>query len=327
MVMASNHQGVDDLSASLIQFLETHNAVKDVVVQKQGPATLQSFLSWEAANYPFRLPEDLKAFLHLHDGFDLSWSLNFRGTSRPLGRCHLNSLEDIKRIPVASLGSEEAMTDDDSDLDEEEEEKGSWGLKRDVGEERGTQRGRAVSRRQSASQTGAMPGSGFSQSAWLKSVDAVFDLDNSCGCGQVFLVFWKQDDDAEGEGGDGGKVRERETGSGGTSVVDHVAPAQIFFKDLSGETSFIADSFSDYFRLMISHMGVPRWQLAFTSAGLDFLARQCFSIFCPERLRIDAENCRRRQNAAIAQNVPTAGVGQLPFLSSNHANTLSQATT
>ena len=39
---------------------------------------------------------------------------------------------------------------------------------------------------------------------------------------------------------------------------------QIWFQDLSATWFFIADTFTDYFRLMMMHLGVPRWHYAFT---------------------------------------------------------------
>jgi tubulin polyglutamylase complex subunit 2 len=44
---------------------------------------------------------------------------------------------------------------------------------------------------------------------------------------------------------------------------------QIWFQDLSCKWYYIANTFTDYFRLMIMHLGIPGWQYAFTNAGLD----------------------------------------------------------
>jgi hypothetical protein len=44
---------------------------------------------------------------------------------------------------------------------------------------------------------------------------------------------------------------------------------QIWFQDLSCNWFFIANTFTDYFRLMIMHLGIPGWQYAFTKVGLD----------------------------------------------------------
>lgn len=39
---------------------------------------------------------------------------------------------------------------------------------------------------------------------------------------------------------------------------------QIWFQDLSCQWFFIANTFTDYFRLMIMHLGIPNWHYAFT---------------------------------------------------------------
>ena len=64
---------------------------------------------------------------------------------------------------------------------------------------------------------------------------------------------------------------------------------QIWFQDLSCCWYFIANSFTDYFRLMIMHLGLPHWQYAFTNVGLDSLSLQWFRFLSPERLAIDLE--------------------------------------
>ena len=52
------------------------------------------------------------------------------------------------------------------------------------------------------------------------------------------------------------------------------AEMQVWFQDLACRWSFIANSFTDYFRLMVLHLGLPRWQYAYTEVGLDPIARQ-----------------------------------------------------
>ena len=43
-----------------------------------------------------------------------------------------------------------------------------------------------------------------------------------------------------------------------------VSKPQIWFQDLSCQWFFIANTFTDYFRLMIMHLGLPNWHYAFT---------------------------------------------------------------
>ena len=42
----------------------------------------------------------------------------------------------------------------------------------------------------------------------------------------------------------------------------------IWFLDRSLEWHFLCDSFLHYFRIMITHLGLPNWHYAFTDIGL-----------------------------------------------------------
>jgi len=53
----------DNISLSVISFLENHIGIADVeFVERQGVAEL-SIVKWEEENAPFTLPDDYKAFL------------------------------------------------------------------------------------------------------------------------------------------------------------------------------------------------------------------------------------------------------------------------
>eukprot|EP00232_Nephroselmis_pyriformis_P007037 CAMPEP_0182888110 /NCGR_PEP_ID=MMETSP0034_2-20130328/21239_1 /TAXON_ID=156128 /ORGANISM="Nephroselmis pyriformis, Strain CCMP717" /LENGTH=283 /DNA_ID=CAMNT_0025021519 /DNA_START=34 /DNA_END=881 /DNA_ORIENTATION=- len=89
---------------------------------------------------------------------------------------------------------------------------------------------------------------------------AAFDLDARCMGGRVALVYGSPAD----------------------------AP-RVWFQDLSGGWNFMAKGFSDYFRIMTMHLGLPTWQYAFTEVGLDPIAKQWFNFLTPERLEIDMD--------------------------------------
>ena len=44
---------------------------------------------------------------------------------------------------------------------------------------------------------------------------------------------------------------------------------EIWFLDRSLEWWYLASSFTDYFRMMIVHLGLPLWQYLFTATGLS----------------------------------------------------------
>ena len=76
------------------------------------------------------------------------------------------------------------------------------------------------------------------------------------------------------------------------------AKPQIYFQDLSGDWFFIANSFTDYFRLMVMHLGLPNWQYAFTDVGLDTTSQQWFRFLSPERLAIDIKSRKKQVKKA-----------------------------
>lgn len=66
-----------------------------------------------------------------------------------------------------------------------------------------------------------------------------------------------------------------------------VSNPNVYFQDLSCQWFFIANTFTDYFRLMTIHLGLPHWHYAFTEVGLDNASQQWFRFLYPERLEID----------------------------------------
>ena len=81
-----------------------------------------------------------------------------------------------------------------------------------------------------------------------KNVPIAFELDSTCATGHVALYY---------------------------PPSNYMEP-QVWFQDLSGVWHFMANTFTDYFRLMIMHLGLPNWQYAFTDVGLDPVSQQVF---------------------------------------------------
>eukprot|EP01084_Bolivina_argentea_P290849 499724_1 len=61
----------------------------------------------------------------------------------------------------------------------------------------------------------------------------------------------------------------------------------IWFEDFSCEWNFICGTFSDYFRLMIMHLGLINWQYAFAKVGLNPTTMQWLRFLVPKRLDLD----------------------------------------
>lgn len=105
--------------------------------------------------------------------------------------------------------------------------------------------------------------------------DKVFVLDSNTADGKVALVYLKNSD----------SLAEQQD-------YLHKNP-QIWFQDLSLQWHFIANTFTEYFRLLVMHLGLPHWQYAYTQVGIDPLSRQWFRFLIPERLAIDLNEQKR----------------------------------
>ena len=86
-----------------------------------------------------------------------------------------------------------------------------------------------------------------------------FTLDHTCETGRVLLLLGKEGPNA-------------------------FRRAQVWFQDGSCALSLLANTFSEYFRLLALHLGLPGWQYAYTEAGLDPTCRQWFRLIAPDRL-------------------------------------------
>eukprot|EP00941_MAST-03F_sp_MAST-3F-sp1_P003319 g3319.t1 len=82
-------------------------------------------------------------------------------------------------------------------------------------------------------------------------------------------------------------------------VEGHQEP-QVWFQDFGCTWYPIAFDFTSFFRVLLTHVGVPGWQYAFTEIGLDPIAKQWLSVLAPVRLLIDTK--KDSETAADLEN-------------------------
>ena len=232
---------MDKYTAAVVEYLRDHPGVSNLRFDLAPPAPIARILDWEKANAPHRLPEDLKAFLLLSDGFSLRWDAVVGDETRELGNMTFNGVDRLTRVSL-----------DASPLDD---------------------RGEAGARRA----PDVVPPVGASDGWRPPRPSAAFDLDTSCACGRVALVFV---DDATTTG----------------DITRRDVDAQVWFQDLGARWHVAAETFSEYFRTMTAHLGLPNWQYACTDVGLDPAAAQWYAFFEPERLAVDLERGRLRRS-------------------------------
>jgi hypothetical protein len=105
-----------------------------------------------------------------------------------------------------------------------------------------------------------------------KSTTFVID---SCDCGEITFMYRSNsanDDSYRGEGANSSSSFEN---------------PEVWFVDRCGRFHYICPSFKQYLRLMVTHLGIRGWQLAFTPEGLPPETQQWMNIFCKERLITD----------------------------------------
>ena len=110
------------------------------------------------------------------------------------------------------------------------------------------------------------------------SAVGAFDLDLTCETGRVLLVLGLE-----------GPRR-----------------AQVWFQDASCMLSRVSCTFSEYFRLLVLHLGLPRWQYAYTDTGLDPTCRQWLRLLAPDRLQQPVLSTSVAQGAACATGLSAA---------------------
>jgi tubulin polyglutamylase complex subunit 2 len=215
----------EQISDSVISFLENHPGVTEVEFNERHGVSDAQLQSWEEEHSPCTLPEDMRSFLLISDGLLLQWKIKMNAMTKPLGQMHFNSLKDIIPFRLDNYILKR-LGDDPIDTSNEK--------------------------------------------------ITVFDLDKKVLNGRLGLVYQSSQ-----------------------------SKPQIYFQDLSGEWFFIANSFTDYFRLMVMHLGLPNWQYAFTEVGLDTTSQQWFRFLSPERLAIDIKSRKKQVKKTKRQKKET----------------------
>uniref|UniRef100_A0A803VHM6 Tubulin polyglutamylase complex subunit 2 n=1 Tax=Ficedula albicollis TaxID=59894 RepID=A0A803VHM6_FICAL len=212
---------LDKLTLGVTRILETSPGVAEVNFVEKEPAECHTIVSWEQKNSCV-LPEDLKNFYLMTDGFQMTWSVKTDDTPMPLGSMVINSVSKLCRLGGSSmytLPSAPTLADLEDDTDEEGD--------------------------------GDKP-----EKPHFDSRSLIFELDPCNGNGKVCLVY------------------------------KHAEPVvspdtEIWFLDRALYWHFLTKTFTAYYRLLITHLGLPQWQYAFTSYGVSPQAKQWFNMYKP----------------------------------------------
>jgi len=130
---------------------------------------------------------------------------------------------------------------------------------------------------------------------------SVFSLDKYCLVGEIVLLYRhgnSSDNTSSFSNFDSiqdaieGFIPRQLYNSSSTGLYN--AP-EVWLIDQSSRLHYISSSFTHYFRVMIAHLGIIGWQLAFTPEGLPMQTQQWMGMFCKERLIVD-RYCHEKLN-------------------------------
>ncbi|KAL9906451.1 tubulin polyglutamylase complex subunit 2 isoform 1-T1 [Glossina fuscipes fuscipes] len=98
---------------------------------------------------------------------------------------------------------------------------------------------------------------------------------------------------------------------------------KIYMLELNGQKwVFLADSFSEYLRMAIAHLGLPYWELCFSSCGLPSWTEQLFLLLAPHLLEEREERRARIVDPAPERpyNSLDANIFRFKFKAANNKN-------
>ncbi|XP_015337907.1 tubulin polyglutamylase complex subunit 2 isoform X2 [Marmota marmota marmota] len=173
---------LEKLTLGITRILESSPGVTEVTILEKAPAERHMISSWEQKNNCV-MPEDLKNFYLMTNGFHMTWSVKLDEHIIPLGSMTINSISKLTQLNQSSMYS-------------------------------------------------------------LPNAPTLADL---------------EDDTYEASAQD----------------------TEIWFLDRALYWHFLTDTFTAYYRLLITHLGLPQWQYAFTSYGISPQAKQWFSMYKP----------------------------------------------
>lgn len=69
--------------------------------------------------------------------------------------------------------------------------------------------------------------------------------------------------------------------------VDPLENPEVWFVDNDSNWHFLTYTFTQFLRIMVVHLGIIGWQMAFTPQGIPLTTQQWMGLFCKERLCVD----------------------------------------
>lgn len=323
--MSSSYiERLDSEARDVINYLKNRPEIVDLRIDETPSATQSQINEWEIKNL-CSMPNDLKAFYLNQNGLKIDWKLSIdTDQTIPLGKIQINPLKDLTRIGTAShknsnepslfdledlqiapkkhekLTSKSESTISSSSLMSLGTEISNISLSKPNENEvvaelfKSNINGEHENDMNESSSDNENDGNDYEEMADLGDLlphfgetSNNFELDNCNGYGKVCLVYKNRKTDCIES------VREQ-------NIKEHTT--EIWFLDRSLQWHYLTNTFQNYFRLSIAHLGLPQWQALFTEDGLPPFLYQWYYMLAPGRILIHDNNWQKLQFLTMFEN-------------------------
>ncbi|XP_020951955.1 tubulin polyglutamylase complex subunit 2 isoform X5 [Sus scrofa] len=103
-LLGSSKPHLEKLTLGITRILESSPGVTEVTIVEKVPAERHMISSWEQKNNCL-LPEDLKNFYLMTNGFHMTWSVKLDEHTIPLGSMAINSISKLTQLNQSSMYS------------------------------------------------------------------------------------------------------------------------------------------------------------------------------------------------------------------------------
>ena len=96
---------------NILSYLETNDEITAIDFKCYGTNTINDISNWERKNMPYKLPNDLKAFYMLYNGFTIKYKLTMNqllntvggNSHNDIGYVNCNKLDMITRVGLDGI--------------------------------------------------------------------------------------------------------------------------------------------------------------------------------------------------------------------------------
>lgn len=324
-------ESLDSETRDVINYLKNRPEICDLKIDELPAATQSQINEWEIKNL-CSMPNDMKQFYLNHNGLRIEWNFSLDDQSIPLGKIQVNPLKELTRVSTAlhknmndpslfdledvqlppkksvekqKLQSKSESTFSNSSFMSLGTEISNISLTKNKTIDNEAEMSEILKKNaQSHENENELLNDSSSDNdndvnEYYEMADLGdliphfgetsnnFEIDNCNGYGKVCLVYKARRSDCIDS------VRDQ-------NIKDQMS--EIWFLDRSLQWHYLTDSFQNYYRLLIAHLGLPQWQTLFTEDGLPPFLYQWYYMLAPGRILIHDNNWQKLQFLTMFEN-------------------------